>query len=238
MLHVHSLPTFIKFSTKISLQLLSCKYPKVWIWNYWHLVRWTVSGWLGSNTNSIELLKWRIPLGFFPRPLPPACVVSSWLPLPRSFCSCWSILAKYGSRVDPVSILPSRVPQFISWNQGERRRQTHSLLSLLWKERLLSRLSKIITNQKICTGERCSKSACTWFTAQGSICGRKIIFVSCRIMPAVGSVYDSHYTSSSLQRAMAILLPACSAGPLASHKVSHGCLVLTERAHSTLSWFA
>lgn len=165
------------------------------------------------------------------------CFVLAPIPQELLFMFC-SILAKYGSRVDCLSILQSRVPQLISWNQGERQRQTRSPLLLLRRERLLSHLSKIITNQKICTGERCSKSACAWFTAQGSICGRKIIFVSCRIMPAVGSVYDSHYTSSSPQRAMATLPPACSVGPLASHKASHGCLVLTERAHSALSWFA
>lgn len=66
MLHVHSLSTLIKVSTKISLQLPSCKYAKSESETTdTLLVRRTMSGWLGNNTRTIEPSKWRIPLRFF-----------------------------------------------------------------------------------------------------------------------------------------------------------------------------
>lgn len=172
---------------------------------------------------------------------PPVCVVSSWLPFPSNFWPCRSISAKFGRGVEAFSIPGSSIPRFISWNQGERRRQRHSPLSPLRRERLQSRLGQIITNQRIHTGECCSKSAPAWSTAQGTICGRKIILVSCRIMPAVGSAYNSRYMNGVPPRCYGhppAGVPVLSTGSLAPHKVSHGCLVVTERAHSTLSLFA
>lgn len=60
-------------------------------------------------------------------------------------------------------------------------------------------------------------------------------------MPAVDSVYDSLYMNGVPPWCYGhppTGVPVRSAGSLAPHKVSHGCFVLTERAHSTLSWFA
>lgn len=139
---------------------------------------------------------------------------------------------------------------FIPWSQREGWRQRHPLLSLLRSERLQSRLGEIVTNQRIRTGERCSISACAWSTARGTICGRKIISVSCRIMPAVGSVYASHHTNGVPPRRYGHPLPGCWRAPpgplhptkrltvalcslkghIALRRGSHNCHVLEGKA--------
>lgn len=106
------------------------------------LVRWTTSGWLGSKPSTLShqsggfhwvfphLISWGDetqapvlfpPCSHCPR-APPACVVSSWLPLPGNFWPHRSISAKFGSGVEAFSTLRSSTLRFISWNQGERWR--------------------------------------------------------------------------------------------------------------------
>lgn len=97
---------------------------------------------------------------------------------------------------------------------------------------------QIITNQRTLTGQCCSKWAYTWSTSQGTICRRKMVFFSCRIIPAVDWALNSHYMMSPMvawppSHPRACVLHRAPGNP----QLAHGCLVLPERVQSAASSF-